>query len=300
MRTCGLAALVCFCFLGIVGNSLPAADAEPTLPRGKRLEQRSPDSKLAKIVFIAGSNFYKPGEHEYIGGCAVLMDLVQQTPGTFPVLALDWPKQPETLTDAKAVVLFRDGGDKHAVIDPARRKQLDQLAQAGAGLVFLHQGVDVPNDLGDAMRDWTGGAFEKGYSKRAHWVTSFETFGEHPILHGVTPFRIDDGWLYRLRFVEGMKGVSPLLRTTSPKDPPPAQPGIDDVVSWAYERPSGGRSFAFTGCHLHASFGEEGYRRMLTNAILWTARFEVPKTGAPVALEAGELPTYLSPPPPKK
>lgn len=274
-----------------------AAEPALVLPRGITVEQRSPDPSLAKIVFVAGSNFYKPGEHEYIGGCAALMDLVRQTRGTFPVLAVDWPKQSETFAGAKAVVLFQDGGNKHAVLDAARRKQVEELVNAGTGMVFLHQGIDVPENLGDPMRAWMGAAFEKGYSKRAHWVTTFDSFGTHPILRGVTPFKIDDGWLYRLRFVENMKGVTPILRATSPKDPPPALPGVDDVVSWAYERSSGGRSFTFTGCHLHASLAEEGYRRLLTNAILWTARFEIPATGAPVSLNTAELETYLTPPP---
>lgn len=290
----GLFVGLCLGFANTV--QVGAAEPEQKLPRGIVLEQRCPDPALAKIVFVAGSNFYKRGEHEYIGGCAALMDLVRQTRGTFPVLALDWPKQPETFAGAKAVVLFFDGGDKHAVIDSARRKQLEQLVDAGVGLVGLHQFIDVPRDLGDSMRTAMGAAFEKGYSKRAHWVTTFDSFGTHPIMRGVTPFKIDDGWLYRLRFTDGMKGITPLLRTVSPKDPPPALPGVDDVVSWACERSNGGRSFTFTGCHLHASLAEEGYRRLLTNGILWSARMEIPSSGSPVSLNAAELDAYLSPP----
>jgi hypothetical protein len=68
------------------------------------------------------------------------------------------------------------------------------------------------------------------------------------------------------------------------------------VVAWAYERPEGGRAFTFTGAHLHASFAEEGYRRLLTNGILWSAGIEVPKEGAKVELDAAALPSYLKPP----
>jgi hypothetical protein len=47
-----------------------------------------------------------------------------------------------------------------------------------------------------------------------------------------------------------MKGVTPLLRTVNPKskDDPKAN---DAIISWAYDRPEGGRSFVFTGGHLH-------------------------------------------------
>src|SRR5204862_525117 len=122
-----------------------------------------------------------------------------------------------TFEGAKAVVLFMDGGDKHPFLQPEKLNQIQKLAAAGAGLVSFHQGVDVPKDLGDAARDLLGAAFEKGYSQRAHWIAEFKTFPDHPVCRGVTPFTIDDGWLYKLRFVPGMRGVSPLLRTISPK-----------------------------------------------------------------------------------
>jgi trehalose utilization protein len=271
---------------------IQAGDKAPKLPKGITLEEQPRNAKLTKIVFIAGSNFYKPGEHEYIGGCALLMDLVKQTPGVFPVLALDWPKNPDTFKDARAVVFLLDGGDKHPALKGQRLVQIMKLADDGVGLVMLHQGVDISKDFGDRMRDWMGAAWEKGYSQRAHWVTEFKDFPKHPITRGVTPFKLDDGYLYKLRFVPRMKGVTPLLRTVSPKAKA-AKLDNDAIVSWAFERQGGGRSFAFTGGHLHASFAEEGYRRFLTNGILWTANVEIPAAGAPVALTAAELQRYL-------
>lgn len=274
---------------------MPARAAEPAsrVPEGFAVEDASTSDGRAKIVLVAGSNFFKPGEHEYIGGCTVLADLLRQTPGVQPVLALDWPRKPDTLAGAKAVVFFVDGGDKHRLLDPHALAQTQKLADAGAGIVFFHQGVDVPKDLGPAMRALAGAAFEKGYSQRAHWVSEFRQFPEHPITRGVTPFTIDDGWLYKLRFVDGLKGITPLLRTVNPKTPA-ADPQSDDaIVAWAYGRPGGGRSFAFTGCHLHASFAAEGYRRFLTNGILWAAGVEVPAAGASVRLDADNLGRYL-------
>jgi trehalose utilization protein len=267
------------------------------LPKGIVLEEQPKDKKAAKIVLVAGSNHFKPGEHEYVGGCAVLMDLLRQTPGVFPVLALDWPKKAETFAGAKAVVFFFDGGDKHGILKGDRLEQMQKLADARVGFVFLHQGVDVSKDLGERMRSWAGAAWEKGYSQRAHWVENFQAFAKHPISRGVEGFKIDDGWLYKLRFVENMNGVTPLVHTNPPKKKTPAN---EAVVSWAYQRKDGGRSFAFTGCHLHASFAEEGYRRFLVNGILWTADVEVPARGAPVALDLAKLKEYLPPPPPKK
>ncbi len=279
----------------LLSSSLAPIDAggkPPNLPKGITLEEQPKDDKLAKIVFIAGSNFYKPGAHEYIGGCSLLMDLVKQTPGVFPVLALDWPKNPETFKNARAVVFFLDGGDKHPVLKGGKLVQTIKLAEDGVGLVMLHQGVDIPVDFGDRMKDWMGAAWEKGYSQRAHWVAEHKDLPNHPITRGVKPFKIDDGYLYKLRFVADMTGVAPLLRTVSPKA---KEAKLDDaaIVSWAFERDGGGRSFAFTGGHLHASFAEEGYRRFLTNGILWSAKVEIPAAGAPVSLTPVELHRYL-------
>src|SRR5213075_1473241 len=109
----------------------------------------------------------------------------------------------------------------------------------------------------------------------------------------------DDGWLYRLRFIPEMKGVTPLLRTVSPKATAPAT-GNEAIVAWVYERPAGGRSFAFSGAHLHRSFAEEGYRRLLVNGILWTAGVDVPASGAPVKLDPADLNKYLEKRPPLK
>lgn len=260
--------------------------------QGAPIEEQPKDPKAAKIVLIAGSNFTKPGEHEYVGNCTLMMDLLRQTPGVAPVLALDWPKKPETLQNAKAVVLFFDGGSKHGVLQGDRAAQVQKLADAGVGLVHIHQAVDYPADFGDRVRGWMGAAWEAKYSQRAHWIAEFKEFPDHPITRGVKPFKIDDGFLTKLRFVADNKGITPLLRTTNPKAKAAAS-NNEPIVSWAYERPQSGRSFGFTGGHLHVSFAEEGYRRFLTNGILWTAGIDIPATGAPVELDTKDLGRYL-------
>ncbi|MFO0800045.1 MAG: ThuA domain-containing protein [Gemmataceae bacterium] len=283
--------------LVVLAAAAPAAD--PPLPNGHRLEQQPTDPNATKIVLVGGSNYFKAGEHDYLAGVAVLADLLKQTPGVAPVLAADWPTRSETFAGAKAVVLFVDGGAKHAVLKGNRAAEVQKLVDAGVGLVQLHQVADYPKDMGERARSWAGGAWEAGSGQRAHWVHEFKTFPDHPVCRGVTPFTIDDGWLFKNRFVDGKAGVTPILRTVNPKGKDdPAADGA--VVAWAYDRPEGkGRSFTFTGAHLHASFAEEGYRRLLVNAILWSAGRDVPAGGAPVKLDAAALPGYLTPPPKK-
>ncbi len=272
-----------------------AVAAELVLPAGVKVEENPTDPAATKIVLIAGSNYFKPGEHEYIAGCAALADLLQQSPGVAPVLAIDWPTKPETLAGAKSVVMFFDGGKKHGLLTGDRFAQIQALADAKAGIVGLHQLVDFPEGLGEKGQGLLGATFRNGSSKRAHWVHEFKTFPEHAITRSVTPFTIDDGYLWKLDFVPERSGVTPLLSTIGPKDSTTTPE--ESVVAWAYERENGGRSFTFTGAHLHASLGEEGYRRLLTNAVLWSAGIDIPEAGAPVQLETARLNGYLMPKP---
>ncbi|MGL6095644.1 MAG: hypothetical protein ACRC7O_07600, partial [Fimbriiglobus sp.] len=133
--------------LGLLLSAGVVPAAEPKLPPGVVVEELPKDPTAAKIVLIAGSNFYKPGEHEYIAGAAVLADLLKQTPGVAPVLAIDWPKNPETLAGAKAVVFFFDGGPKHGILKGERFAEIQKLAASGVGVVHLHQTADYPKDF---------------------------------------------------------------------------------------------------------------------------------------------------------
>ena len=55
--------------------------------------------------------------------------------------------------------------------------------------------------------------------------------------------------------------------------------GRDEVLAWAVERPDGGRGFGFTGAHSHKNWGDPNFRKLVLNAILWTAKLDVPPAG---------------------
>jgi hypothetical protein len=50
-------------------------------------------------------------------------------------------------------------------------------------------------------------------------------------------------------------------------------------MMWAVERPDGGRGIGFTGGHWHRNWAIDDFRRLVLNAILWTAKVEVPDSG---------------------
>ncbi len=52
-------------------------------------------------------------------------------------------------------------------------------------------------------------------------------------------------------------------------------------MAWARERPDGGRGFGFTGGHVHWNWGNDNFRKLVLNAIVWTAEVDVPAEGVP-------------------
>lgn len=294
------------CFFGLVllgfATLLPAQEQGKT---GVPLEVEPKDSKLTRIVLVAGVNTAKTGEHEYFAGTVLLANLLKQTPGVFPVIARDgWPKNPKIFEGAKAVMFYSDGGGAQLHLKADRMAEVQKLMDAGVGMVHLHGVVDYPETSGERVLPWLGAFWDKKMSCRGHWIADIKDFPQHPITRGVQPFRIDDGWLFNLHFLPDMKGITPLVKIVPPEKmrstaDAKKYPGRPETVGWAYERPNGGRTFAFTGGHLHSNWGDENLRRFIINGILWSAHVEIPEGGARVALDPEELKKNMEPRAPK-
>lgn len=259
------------------------------------IEVQPNEPGLAKIVLVAGRQSHGPGEHEFFAGCAVLMKLLQESPGMFPVMARDgWPKDSKTFENAKAVVFFMDGGGGHPIIQKNHMEEVQKLIDSGAGFVNLHYAVEYPKQHGEQILNWLGGYYETGYSINPHWKAEIRALPDHPITRGVKPFSIQDEWYYNIRFSPDMKGVTPILKATPPdntRGTPEAKkhPGREEILAWAFDRADGGRSFGFTGAHFHRNWGDPNFRRLVVNSILWSAKIDVPKDGAKVDLAPADL-----------
>jgi hypothetical protein len=46
--------------------------------------------------------------------------------------------------------------------------------------------------------------------------------------------------------------------------------GQQHMVAWAWQRPDGGRSLGYSGCHYHENWARPEYQRFLSQAALWT------------------------------
>ena len=289
-----------FAFVAVFGATMGvmawAADGgDPFDQSGVPLEKQPTDPKLAKIVLVAGHASHGSGEHEFFAGCSVLMKLLEQTPGVYPVMVRDgWPKKPETFENAKTVVFFMDGGGGHPIIQKDHREVVQKLMDAGVGFVNLHYAVEYPKSQSDHVLNWLGGYYETGFSTNPHWKADFKTVGNHPVTRGVKPFAINDEWYYNIRFAPEMKSVTPILKATPPDktrgtEDAKKHPGREEIVAWTFDRDNGGRSFGFTGGHFHKNWADESFRRLVVNATLWTAKIEIPADGAKVELKDEDL-----------
>jgi type 1 glutamine amidotransferase len=193
---------------------------------------------------------------------------------------------------------------------------LTALARQGVGIGCVHYAVEPTKANGQAeFLQMIGGAFEIHWSVNPHWDAQFTSLPKHPITRGVKPFTIRDEWYFNLRFVDGMKGITPILaaipdastvsrpdghHSGNPAVRAAVARGDAQVVSWAYERPDGGRGFGFTGAHFHANWGNDDFRRLVLNAILWLAKVEVPSGGVASRVTAEDLAANLDPKPAPK
>lgn len=256
------------------------------------------DPAAAKIVLVSGSMRIpdRVGHHDYAGGCALLGSLLAQTPGVRPVVVGDgWPKDEAAFAAARTLLFYTDGGGNHPLLQSApRRERVQQLVGQGVGLVMIHRAVRCPAEVASLMSSWLGGVYVPGKSARGHWESDHRDFVVHPVTHGVQPWRMRDGWHNRIQFVDGMRGVTPLLWSSATHAGSSAG-GAADIVCWAYERPERGRSFCFTGLDAHSAWSSDGVRRLIVNGILWSAGLTIPCAGAPCVIDAAALRGYLTP-----
>jgi Trehalose utilisation len=250
---------------------------------------------VKKIVFVADTAPHGPrGNHEFLAGAIYLARTINaRYPDAYAVVYTKdkWPKD---LRHADAVIVLLNHGG--SAVNPA----VEEAADRGAGFMAIHYGVEVnKGDQGRHYLKWLGGYFETFWSVNPWWTPDFKEVPEHEVTRGVKPFAVRDEWYYHMRFVEGMKGVTPILyalpplqtiqgggKQSSERGGNPAvwesvSAGKKQVMAWAYVRPDGGRGFGFTGLHRHANLADDNFRTLLLNAVAWVAKLPVPSGGVP-------------------
>jgi len=267
-----------------------------------------------KVVMIAGKPSHGPLSHEHNAGIQLLAKCLEQGAAKLvtPAVTLNgWPSDESIFDGADAIVIYSDGGGGHPALRGDNLAKLDKLMAKGVGFLTIHYGVEPTTNKGNKeFLKWQGGCFETHWSVNPHWTANFSNFPKHPITRGVKPFKANDEWYFHMRFVPGMKGVTPILSDVAPastmKRGDGAHSGNPHVrktvaagapqhVAWAFERKNGGRGFGFTGGHNHLNWGNDDFRKTVLNAIVWVAKAKVPEGGVPSRLTEDDLYDNLDP-----
>ncbi len=256
-----------------------------------------------KILLIAGetAKVDKVGHHDYIAGCKCLDRLLQQVEQVkCESIENGWPSDEKVFDHVHSVIFYTDGGGKQAFLESnARIAKIQSLIDSGVGFVMIHQAVDFPDEFEQQAKSWLGGVYLKSKSGRGHWDSAHVDFPTHPITRGIEPWKINDGWLNGIDFVEGLRGITPLV--WSGKEYKGSRAGLDrDIVAWAFDREKGGRSFVFTGLDAHSAWTLPGVRKLIVNGVLWSAGVDIPSEGISCDIEESQLDAMLTPREPKK
>lgn len=270
---------------------------------GSPTDDEASANAAKRLVLVAGKPSHGRGMHEHNAGVRLLKNCLEEHVPGLDVIAYHngWPEDAKAFAGADGVLLYMDGGGRHPAIQENRLRQIQALMDSGTGLAAFHYATEVPKDRGGAeFLDWIGGYYETGFSVNPIWEAEFETLPDHPIVRGVEPFSLRDEWYFNLRFREGMSGVSPILQAKpsgKTRDGPYVHPqgpyphiveakGETETLAWVLEREDGGRGFGFTGGHFHENWGNENFRKLALNALVWITGAEVPARG--VACAVGE------------
>jgi type 1 glutamine amidotransferase len=283
-----------------------------------------------RIVLVAGPKDHgAPGAHEHHKDLAVLKACLESSNVSALRVDLVDGEVPSAAALAGAAALVMessgdryesehhalfpfDGATDHQSYDAVTRERLkgiDALVQHGMGIVVFHYATYVNNATARRyFQDWIGGYYESGYSRTVNteW-RAVPTAVAHPVLRGVEPWTSREEFYIRIRMPENDARRTPLIIATPtaptrlPALTPPMVPGgppspatspdvEPSLVSWAIERPGGGRGFVMTGVHAHRNLEIDAHRRLLANGMVWAAHREVPADGVMCAMPAEAAP----------
>lgn len=250
----------------------------------KTLADDEQPARPKKIVLIAGKNapgHGGPGQHFHEGGITLLKECLDTSANvrgikTQVIFESRWPKDANILDDADTIVIYSEGWSGHPLGKPEWMEKIRELMSRGVGLVCLHYAVVPPEGNEPEWLEWIGGYYDMtGYSKNPfNSCVVSPGAKEHPICRGWESFAAYDEFYYRIRFRENDKRLAPIMTAVLPKDGEQRE-----TIAWAVERKDGGRGFGFTGGHFHCNWYIESFRKMVLNAVLWTAKVDVPQEG---------------------
>jgi hypothetical protein len=237
------------------------------------------------LLLSQGPDGHPPGTHEYVAGQRILSACLANVPGLKIEHARadgEWAEGPRLLSEADGVVLFVSEGAKWLNSDPARRAAFAELAERGGALSVIHWGMGAKDAAHIDPFVSLFGACHGGPDRKFKVLEADVSVpSDHPATAGLDAFRVKEEFYYRLKRQPEAEGFVPLLSARIDDR--------DEMVGWAWQRPGGGRSFGFTGCHYHENWSRPEYQRFISQAVLWTLDIAPPSSGFPATVDPSLL-----------
>ena len=265
--------------------ALVQADAAPKEPAAGR-----------NIVLIAGPKSHGPvgnGTHDY-GWSVCLLRVMLENSNIKNQIAVThyldgWPKAASATDRADTIMIVSDGrdGDKFSealhLESEDRVRYVDRLMKRGCGLITFHFSTFAPEAYADKALDWTGGYFKWETAEQKQWYSNIVikdaqvhlATTDHPVARGLKPLKMREEFYYNIKFKDGDAALKPIWTVPDLK----GRETGGNVVAWARERTDGGRGFSTTCGHFYDNWEHAEFRKLILNALAWTAKVEVPPGG---------------------
>lgn len=270
-----------------------------------------------RVLIIVGPSKHPPGSHEVAAGARV-MDHCLKHMTNLPAMEVDiadsWPQKHQR-DSADTVVCIGDTFPANRLPNPKQNlADLDEMMKRGCGLVCVHYatgllGEDVTPEGDHPLLRWMGGYFanrtcphHESFARIYLNATITPAAPQHPVSRGWRQFSLHDEPYTNNYFGPGnvmAKNVTALATSMLPPDNPK-----QETVAWCVEREDGGRGFGIVMPHFYKNWRNEDLRRCILNAIVWSAKVEVPAEGVQSELPRldffkPEAMEYTKPPPKK-
>jgi len=224
--------------------------------------------------------------HEYRAGVRILAQLLKDHPQIETTVTSGdgaWAEGPKMIDKADAVVIFVSQGARWIAQDKQRLEAFRRLAARGGGILALHWGMGAKDaKYINTFLKLVGGIHGGPDRKYKYLETDLVVAAkDHPITRGVEDIRLKEEFYYRLKLNANEGTLIPLLRAKID--------GQWETVCFAWEREDGGRSFAFSGLHYHKNWEQLLYRRLMSQAVLWTLKLPVPEGGIDASIPKKQL-----------
>lgn len=255
------------------------------------LAAQLPSARAQEILILVGPSNHPPGTHEVAAGARLIkhcLEHAQNVPGLTAEVVTTWPTDRQRLQKVAAVVFSGDRFPAAEMPDGQHiMADLKTMMDHGCGLVCFHYATGLSANhvtpTGEhPLLGWMGGYFatrclhHQSIARIFDAATIEPTTGDHPVLRGWQSFTVRDEPYINNYF--GPNGPAKNVTMLATSMLPPENPQRE-AVAWAVSRDDGGRGVGVVMPHFYKNWRVEDLRRLIMNAIVWSAKREVPAAG---------------------